>query len=100
MAGGIIGSLMYSVGFKFNSKGLNDADKKVGKLTKTVVGLGAAAGVAMVGIAAAGIKATSNFETAMKQVEGATGATAEQMEATRGLLRIFIPTTSVRTGTI
>lgn len=87
MAGGIIGSLMYSVGFKFNSKGLNDADKKVGKLTKTVVGLGAAAGVAMVGIAAAGLKAGSNFETAMKQVQGATGKTAEQMEDTREIAK-------------
>lgn len=29
MAGGIIGSLMYAVGFKFNSKGINDADKRL-----------------------------------------------------------------------
>lgn len=87
MAGGIIGSLMYAVGFKFNSKGINEADKKVSKLTKGVIGLGAAAGTAMVGIAAAGIAAASKFETAMKQVEGATGATAEQMEATRGIAK-------------
>ncbi|MEK5036364.1 phage tail tape measure protein [Paenibacillus sp. FSL R7-0302] len=87
MAGGIIGSLMYAVGFKFNSKGLDGADKKISKLTKGVVAMGAAAGAAMVGIAAAGINAASNYETAMKQVEGATGATAEQMEATRGIAK-------------
>lgn len=83
MAGGIIGSLMYAVGFKFNSKGINDADKKVGKLTKTVVGLGAAGVAAMTGIGIAGVHAASKFETAMKQVQGATGATVKQMEATR-----------------
>lgn len=87
MAGGIIGSLMYAVGFKFNSKGLDSADKKVSKLTKGVVAMGAAAGAAMVGIAAAGVGAASKYETAMKQVEGATGATAEQMEATRGIAK-------------
>jgi len=90
MAGGIIGSLMYAVGFKFNSKSLNDADKKVGKLTKGVIGLGAAAGTAMVGISALGIKAASNFETAMKQVQGSVGATAKQMEATREIHLVYL----------
>lgn len=98
MAGGIIGSLMYAVGFKFNSRGLDDADKKVGKLTKGVLGIGSSLGKVALGItgiqaltvtafAGAGLNAASKFETAMKQVEGATGATAEQMEATRGIAK-------------
>lgn len=94
MAGGIIGSLMYSVGFKFNSKGLNDADKKVNGLTGAVTKLGLAAGVAMVaigtaaaGVVAAGVKAASEYESAMGKVQQATGATAAQMEATRGIAK-------------
>ncbi|WP_342547656.1 phage tail tape measure protein [Paenibacillus sp. FSL P2-0089] len=85
MAGGIIGSLMYAVGFKFNSKGIDDADSKVGKLTKGVIGLGAAGGAALVGIGAAAISAASNFESAMSKVQLTTGQTTDQMEATRGI---------------
>lgn len=85
MAGGIIGSLMYAVGFKFNSKGIDDADSKVGRLTKGVVGLGAAGGAALVGIGAGALSAASNFESAMSKVQLTTGQTTDQMEATRGI---------------
>ncbi|GBF73050.1 hypothetical protein PA598K_01335 [Paenibacillus sp. 598K] len=83
MAGGIIGSLMYSVGFKFNSKGIKSADSKVAKLTKSVIGLGTAATTAMIGIGAAGLATATNYENAMGQIQMATGETAAQMEATR-----------------
>lgn len=83
MAGGIIGSLMYKVGFKLDRRQLDEADTKVGKLTKGVVGLGAAAEVAMISIGAAGIHAASEFEKAMSQVQSATGAATDQMLATR-----------------
>ncbi|ETT45218.1 phage tail tape measure protein, TP901 family [Paenibacillus sp. FSL R7-269] len=83
MAGGIIGSLMYAVGFKFNSGGLDEADSKVGILTKSVIGLGAAGGAALIGIGSAALAASSDFENAMSNVQMTTSQTTEQMEATR-----------------
>lgn len=87
MAGGIIGSLMYAVGFKFNSSGLDEADSKVGLLTKSVIGLGAAGGTALIGLGAAALSAASNFENAMSNVQMTTGETTEQMEATREIAK-------------
>ncbi|GGF77218.1 hypothetical protein GCM10010912_22880 [Paenibacillus albidus] len=83
MAGGIIGSLMYAVGFKFNSGGLDEADSKVKTLTKGVIGLGAAGGSAMIGLGAAALDAASKFESAMSNVQLTTGQTTDQMAETR-----------------
>ncbi|ULO08936.1 phage tail tape measure protein [Paenibacillus sp. 19GGS1-52] len=83
MAGGIIGSLMYAVGFKFNSGGIDEADSKVKALTKGVIGMGALAGSAMIGIGTAALTAASNFESAMSHVQLTTGQTTAQMEATK-----------------
>lgn len=87
MAGGIIGSLMYAVGFKFNSGGLDEADSKVKKLTKGVIGLGSLAGTAMIGIGTAALNAASDFENAMSHVQLTTGQTTDQMEATREIAK-------------
>lgn len=87
MAGGIIGSLMYAVGFKFNSSGLDEADSKVGILTKSVIGLGAAGGTALIGLGTAALSAASDFENAMSNVQMTTGQTTDQMEATREIAK-------------
>lgn len=87
MAGGIIGNLMYAVGFKVNTNGLGDAEKKTSMLTKSVVGLGLAASVAAAGIGIAGIAAASDFEKSMSHIEMATGAATEQMEETREIAK-------------
>ncbi|WP_379142370.1 phage tail tape measure protein [Paenibacillus sp. sgz500992] len=87
MAGGIIGSLMYAVGFKFNSSGLDQADSKVKALTKGVIGLGALATTAMIGIGTAALTAASGFEEAMSSVQLTTGQTTDQMEATREIAK-------------
>lgn len=87
MAGGIIGNLMFAVGFKVKDQGLRDADSKLGALKKTVIGLGAAGAVAFAGLGVAAISAASNFETAMSQVAGTTGQTAAQMEETREIAK-------------
>ncbi|WP_025692624.1 phage tail tape measure protein [Paenibacillus zanthoxyli] len=87
MAGGIIDSLMYAVGFKFNSKGIDQADGKVKMLTKGVVGMGAALGAAAVGIGVAALNAAGKYESAMNQIQNATGMTAQQMEETKGIAK-------------
>ncbi|MUG24772.1 phage tail tape measure protein [Paenibacillus macerans] len=76
---GVIGNLMFAVGFKANTKPLQDAEKKIGSLKLGVIGLGAAIG----GLAVASVAAASEFEKSMSQVQMATGQTAEQMEATK-----------------
>ncbi|MHA6481059.1 phage tail tape measure protein [Paenibacillus sp. strain BS8-2] len=85
MAGGIIGNLMFAVGFKFNSKGMDKANKGVEVLTAGVVNLGISAKTAIAAMGMASIAAASNYENAMLDIQGATGATAEQMEETRGI---------------
>ncbi|AIQ63317.1 hypothetical protein PSTEL_09690 [Paenibacillus stellifer] len=87
MAGGIVGSLMYAVGFKFNSKGLDKADSKVKALTKGVIGMGAALGVMAIGIGAAALNSAGKFETAMNQMQNATGMTTAQLEETKGIAK-------------
>ncbi|AIQ61860.1 hypothetical protein PSTEL_00670 [Paenibacillus stellifer] len=47
MAGGIIDSLMYSVGFKFNNRGIRDAQSGVDRLTQRVEGMGRSIGRAV-----------------------------------------------------
>lgn len=74
---------MFAVGFKLNTRGLDEGNKKISGLTKGVIGLGAAGVTAMAGLGIAGIAASSQFENAMSDVQQATGAAAEQMEATR-----------------
>ncbi|MGN7169266.1 phage tail tape measure protein [Paenibacillus cellulositrophicus] len=85
MAGGIIGNLMFAVGFKIGDSALRKAEKQVGVLQNKVVAFGAAAGVAMAGFAVAATAAAANFETSMSQIQMATGATNEQMEATKAI---------------
>ncbi|WP_128102785.1 phage tail tape measure protein [Paenibacillus sp. DCT19] len=83
MAGGIIGNLMFAVGFKLNTKGLDEGNKKISTLTKGVIGLGAAGVTAMAGLGIAGIAAANTYESAMSDIQQATGLAADQMEATR-----------------
>ncbi|MET3943194.1 TP901 family phage tail tape measure protein [Paenibacillus sp. PvP094] len=87
MAGGIIGNLMFAVGFKLNTKGLDEGNKKISTLTKGVVGLGAAGVAAMAGLGIAGIAAATEFERSMSDIQSATGMAADQMEATRDVAK-------------
>lgn len=87
MAGGVISNLMYAVGFKMNTRGVDDADNKIGNLTKSVVGLGLAAAAVAIGIGVAAVSAASEFEKAMSDVQGATGSASEQMEETREIAK-------------
>ncbi|CAH1190298.1 hypothetical protein PAECIP111893_00263 [Paenibacillus plantiphilus] len=87
MAGGIISNLMYAIGFKFNDRGIADAESGVNDLTKSVVALGVAGGAAMVGLGAAALSAATDFEEAMSNVRLTTGQTEEQMEETREIAK-------------
>lgn len=86
MAGGIISNLMYAIGFKVNSKGIDQADQEVQSLSASFTAAGLAAGAAIVAVAgfgAAAISAAGQYENAMSGLQMATGLTAEQMEETR-----------------
>jgi len=85
MAGGIIGNLMFAVGFKIGDSALRKAEKQVGMLQSKVMEFGVKSGVAMAGFATAATVAAGNFERAMSNVQMATGATNEQMEATKAI---------------
>ncbi len=88
MAGGIVSNLMYAIGFKVNSSGIGKADKDVQALSSSFTGMGlvvGAAAAAVVGFGAAAISAAGQYENAMSGIQMATGATSEQMEATRGI---------------
>lgn len=87
MAGGIIGNLMFAVGFKLNTRGLDEGNKKISTLTKGVVGLGAAGVAAMAGLGIAGLAAATEFERSMSDIQSATGMAADQMEATRDIAK-------------
>lgn len=87
MAGGIIGNLMFAVGFKLNTRGLDEGNKKISTLTKGVVGLGAAGVAAMAGLGIAGIAAANEYERSMSDIQSATGMAADQMEATRDVAK-------------
>lgn len=88
MAGGIIGNLMFAVGFKVNPSALTRAQQQTAKLEKSwqKAGVAAAAfGAAITGIGFAATNAAMEFEKSMLSIQGATGATAAQMEETRGI---------------
>lgn len=85
MAGGIIGNLMFAVGFKVGDSALRKAQKQVDGLQTHVIAFGAEAGIALAGFASAATAAAANFDIAMSQVQMATGATNEQMEATKAI---------------
>ncbi len=88
MAGGIVSNLMYAIGFKVNSRGIDKADAQVQSLSSSFTAAGLAAGVAVaavIGFGATAISAAGQYENAMSGVQMATGATAEQMEETRGI---------------
>lgn len=78
---------MFAVGFKLNTKGLDEGNKKISTLTKGVVGLGAAGVAAMAGLGIAGIAAATEFERSMSDIQSATGMAADQMEATRDIAK-------------
>ncbi|MEC0092888.1 phage tail tape measure protein [Paenibacillus macquariensis] len=82
---GVIGNLMFAVGFKVGTDALKSADKQVSGLKKGVLAFGAAGLAAMGTFAIATMNSAANFESAMGKVQGATGQTAEQMEATRSV---------------
>jgi phage-related minor tail protein len=85
---------MYAVGFKINPGPIQDAEKKVGGLTKGIVSLGAVAasvGIAAVaaigGIGIAAVRSTNDYERAMSRIQQSTGASTEMMEQTRGMAK-------------
>lgn len=80
---GVIGNLMFAVGFKTNVGPLGDLDKKISMTKLGVIGLGAAIG----GFAVASVAAASEFEKTMSQVQMTTGQTNDQMEQTREIAK-------------
>jgi len=85
MAGGIIGNLMFAVGFKVADKAIRDADKQLIGLKANFGQVGiaaAAAAAAVIGVGAASLHAASELKTSMSAIQMATGATNEQMEVT------------------
>ncbi|MEY9097058.1 phage tail tape measure protein [Paenibacillus sp. RC84] len=85
---GVIGNLMFAVGFKVADSALSKADKQVGEMQSKWMGIGVAAaavGAAIVGVGAASMSAASNMQGAMSSIQGATGQTAQQMEATKAI---------------
>lgn len=84
---GVISNLMFAVGFRVSSQGLQNANNQVDELKASVIGLGIAAGAALAGIGFAAVNAASKFEQAMSQVKMATDATDEQMMATREIAK-------------
>ncbi|RPK29871.1 hypothetical protein EDO6_00495 [Paenibacillus xylanexedens] len=78
---------MFAVGFKLNTRGLDEGNKKISTLTKGVVGLGAAGVAAMAGLGIAGIAAGTQFERSMSDIQSATGMAADQMEETRDIAK-------------
>ncbi|KAF6585001.1 phage tail tape measure protein [Paenibacillus sp. EKM211P] len=83
MAGGVIGNLMFAVGFKVAEGPLRRAEDQLSSLRGGVFAFGAAATAAMGAFAVAAISAASNFEKNMAKVQMATGQTDQQMQATR-----------------
>ncbi|MBY0024556.1 phage tail tape measure protein [Paenibacillus polymyxa] len=83
MAGGVIGNLMFAVGFKVAEGPLRRAEDQLSSLRGGVFAFGAAATAAMGAFAVASISAASNFEKNMAKVQMATGQTDQQMQATR-----------------
>ncbi|MCZ8518887.1 phage tail tape measure protein [Paenibacillus caseinilyticus] len=101
---GVIGNLMFAIGFKLQSKAVQKAQKDLGglidnagKADNAIAGLGASltalaagggAAVAALSLAAVGasaVQAAEEYERAMERIQGATGATGAQMQETRGV---------------
>lgn len=81
---------MYAIGFKINSKGIDKADEQVQSLSSSFTAAGVAAGIAVAAVAgfgAAAISAAGQYESAMSGLQMATGASAAQMEETRGIAK-------------
>ncbi|TQS01375.1 phage tail tape measure protein [Paenibacillus ottowii] len=87
MAGGVIGNLMFAVGFKVAEGPLRRAEDQLSSLRGGVFAFGAAATAAMGAFAVASISAASNFEKNMAQVQMATGQTDQQMLATKEIAK-------------
>ncbi|MGG6311562.1 phage tail tape measure protein [Paenibacillus macerans] len=89
MAGnGIIGNLMFAVGFKVADSALKKAEKQTESLKKSWEKVGIAAGIigtAMAGIGFAAVNAATDFNNSMSSIQTATGMTAAQMEQTRSI---------------
>ncbi|MDH2334287.1 phage tail tape measure protein [Paenibacillus polymyxa] len=87
MAGGVIGNLMFAVGFKIAEGPLRRAEDQLSSLRGGVFAFGAAATAAMGAFAIASVKAASDFEKNMSQVQMATGQTDQQMLATKEIAK-------------
>ncbi|ALA41365.1 hypothetical protein ABE82_07465 [Paenibacillus peoriae] len=87
MAGGVIGNLMFAVGFKIAEGPLRRAEDQLSSLRGGVFAFGAAATAAMGAFAIASVKAASDFEKNMSQVQMATGQTDQQMQATKDIAK-------------
>lgn len=87
MAGGVIGNLMFAVGFRVGEGPLRRAEEQLSSLRGGVFAFGAAATAAMGAFAVASISAASNFEKNMSQVQMATGQTDQQMQATKEIAK-------------
>ncbi|WP_238188923.1 phage tail tape measure protein [Paenibacillus sp. L3-i20] len=94
MANQTIGILMYNVAINVNMAPVVEAEVKASKFADTIkkiktnaaqaaIELGKSLPGAIIGLGTAALTASSNFEKAMSDVQGATGATKAQMEETR-----------------
>ncbi|WP_301171028.1 phage tail tape measure protein [Brevibacillus nitrificans] len=83
---GVIGNLMFAVGFKVTDSALKKAEKETGLLTNMVTHLsGAIAGLTIGAIGFQAIQAAADFTNAMTQIQQSTNLTNEQLEATKGI---------------
>lgn len=88
MAGGIIGNLMFAVGFKVADSALRKAEKQTQQLEENWKKVGLAATAVAAGIGIVGKKALSaatDYEKSMLSIQTMTGMTAAQMEETKGI---------------
>ncbi|OPA77515.1 hypothetical protein BVG16_13770 [Paenibacillus selenitireducens] len=87
---GVIGNLMFAVGFKVGDSALKKVDKQMTGLKDnwTKVGIATAAvGTAIIGVGVAALSASSDFNKSMASIQMATGQTADQMEATKDVAK-------------
>lgn len=85
---GIIGNLMYAVGFKVADSALRLSERHTASLTKMVIGLGGAIGaISFADIGYQAVTAASEFTNAMTKIQQSTNMTNQQLEATKGIAK-------------
>lgn len=85
---GIIGNLMYAVGFRVADSALRLSERQTASLTKMVIGLGGAIGsISFAAIGHQAVTAASEFTNAMTKIQQSTDMTNQQLEATKGIAK-------------